>query len=59
MRPRARSPAIGEYGQSIAVLADALGLKYGALRYASSDNLAYLAHAGLPHNPSYQVDWQR
>ena len=43
----------------IAVLANTLELKYGALRYASSGNPAYLAHAGLAHNPAHKVDWQR
>ena len=45
--------------QGIAVLANTLELKYGALRYASSGEPAYLAHTGLDHDPNHKVDWQR
>ena len=43
----------------VAVLANTLGLRYGTIRYASSGNAAYLAHAGLGHNPSHKVDWRQ
>ena len=43
----------------IAVLANTLGLRYGTIRYASSGDTAYLAHAGLAHDPAHKVDWQR
>ena len=45
--------------QGIAVLANSLDLKYGAIRYASSGDPAYLSHTGLGHNPSHRVDWQQ
>ena len=43
--------------QGIAVLANTLELKYGALRYTSSGEPAYLEHAGLDHDASHKVDW--
>ena len=44
--------------QGIAVLANTLELKYGALRYTWSGEPAYLANAGLGHDASHKVDWQ-
>ena len=43
----------------IAVLATTLELKYGALRYKSSGEPAYLEHAELDHDPNHKVDWRR
>ena len=43
--------------QGIAVLANTLDLKYGAIRYVSSGDPAYLAHAGLGHDASHKVAW--
>ena len=45
--------------QGIAVLANSLWLASGTIRYASSGDPAYLAHAGLGHNPSHKVDWRQ
>ena len=45
--------------QGVAVLANTLELKYGAIRYVSSGDPAYLAHGGLDHDASHQVDWRR
>ena len=45
--------------QGIAVLANTLELKHGALRYVSSGDAAYLAHTGLDHNANHKVDWRR
>ena len=45
--------------QGIAVLANTLELIYGAVRYASSGDPAYLAHTGLGHDPAHKVDWRR
>lgn len=45
--------------QGIAVLADMVELRYGALRYASSGEPAYLANTGLGHDANHKVDWRR
>ena len=44
--------------RGIAVLSNTLDLKYGALRYASSGEPAYLAHTGLGHDADHKVDWR-
>ena len=43
----------------IAVLANSLELSDGSISYASSGKPAYLAHAGLSHDPNHKVDWRR
>ena len=45
--------------QGIAVLADTLELNGGTIQSASSDADANLAHAGLGHDASHKVDWQK
>ena len=45
--------------QGIAVLADTLQLNGGSIKSVSSQTDAELAHAGLGHDPSHQVDWQQ
>ncbi len=43
--------------QGIAVVANTLELRYGALRYTSSGGPAYLEHRGLGHDASHKVYW--
>ena len=45
--------------RGIAVLQHRLDLKGGAIRSAATLRDANLWYAGLPHNPSHKVDWQR
>ncbi|MDE2638964.1 MAG: hypothetical protein OXI03_00110, partial [Chloroflexota bacterium] len=45
--------------QGIAVLANSLALNGGAIRSASSQTAAALAHDGLDHDAEHKVDWQR
>ena len=44
--------------RGIAVLAQTLGLNGGAIRSAGTSVAAYLAHAGLAHDPNHKVNWQ-
>ena len=45
--------------QGIAVLANSLALNGGAIKSASSQTSAALAHDGLAHDSEHKVDWQR
>ena len=44
--------------RGIAVLGNTLSLNGGAIRSASSQAEAALAHAGLPHDAAHKVDWR-
>ena len=45
--------------RGVAVLANTLDPDGGVIHYKSSGDPAYLAHAGLAHDPNHQVDWRR
>ena len=43
----------------VAVIANSLGPSGGVVRYESSGDPAYLAHAGVDHDPNHKVNWRR